>query len=95
MNIYKQSTSAAIFYQRNTMRARVYAIVVWVWWNHHCIKMAKCRMMQQQTIPHDSARTLVCWCQRSRWNSNVVISMGAPNAGGVDENQPHSTNDSL
>jgi len=39
-------------------------------------------------MPHDSTGTLVFWCQRSRRNSNGITPYGAPNTGGVGENQP-------
>jgi len=41
----------------------------------YCTQMAKRRITH--TTPYDSSRTLVCWCQRSRRNSNGVT----PNRG--------------
>jgi len=41
-----------------------------------CTKMVKPRITQ--TMPYDSPRTLVFWCQKSRWHSNEIT----PNDGG-------------
>ena len=56
-------------------------------------KTAKRRITQ--TTPHDSPGTLVFWCQRSPRNLTGVTLTGAPNAGGVGQNQRLSTNSQL
>jgi len=73
------------FYRATAMLSAVYAVVVclclsvWVCvcvpdTLRYCIKTAKCRITQ--TTPHDSAMTLVFWCQRSWRNSNGIIPYG-------------------
>jgi len=56
-------------------------------------KTAKRRITK--TTPHDSAGTLVFWCQRSPRNSTGITPTGAPNAGGVGHNWRLSTNNRL
>jgi len=56
-------------------------------------KTAKRRITQ--TTPHDSAGTLVFWCQRSPQNSTGSPPTRAPNAGGVGQNRRLSTNNRL
>jgi len=64
----------------------VYAVVMclFVRLSHagnYCTKAAKHRITE--TMPYDSAGTLVCWCQRSQRNSNGSPPKRAQNRGGV------------
>jgi len=72
----------------------VYAVIVCLPVTSLCFtKTDEPRIMQ--TMPYDSAGTLVFWRQRSQRNSIRVTPNGAPNRGGVGYNRRFSTNISL
>ena len=58
-----------------------------------CTKIAKLRITL--ATPYDGPGTLVFWCQNSQWNSNEIISNGAPNRGAVGSNRAISTREQL
>jgi len=61
--------------------------------SRHCTKTAKHRI--KPTMPYDSPRALVFWCQSYRRNSNGEIPYGAPNRGGVGSDWRFLSNISL
>ena len=102
VSILLKFTNAADFITSRRYASAVYAVVVCpsvcpslCLSRRYCSKTAKHRTTQTTPYGNDIPWTLICWCQRSRRNSNGVTPTGAPSRGGVGSNRRFSTSNSL